>query len=218
MRPPPAATAQHVIHLSSTLSSGEPEMSSTSPSTCNPHTCRWRPYSKSNDFEANAAMVLIILLCALICSLALNAAIRCFLRGGGGRRPRYFRNNNNNHHLPQTDQELDEQRKSVPEDAAARMVAAPTVVYSAGMKLAGAEAECAICLSEFVEGEGIQVLAKCRHGFHVHCIQQWLSSHSSCPTCRCSCLSPSPSPSPSPSSERVDNSSSQVPVLPEQEP
>ncbi|KAE8722190.1 RING-H2 finger protein ATL79 [Hibiscus syriacus] len=65
---------------------------------------------------------------------------------------------------------------------------------TAGMKLAGAEGEpeCAICLSEFVEGDGIQVLAKCKHGFHVQCIQQWLASNSSCPTCRCSCLPPSP--------------------------
>ncbi|XWS48693.1 hypothetical protein CRYUN_Cryun13aG0098200 [Craigia yunnanensis] len=210
MRPPPAATAQHLIHMSQLLSSGEPQMSSTSTSTCDPHTCRWRPYSNSNDFEANAAMVLIILFCALICSLALNAAIRCFLRGGGGRRPRRSRNS----HIPQTQQEL-EQRKPVSEAAAARMVAAPTLVYSTGMKLAGAEAERAICLSEFVEGEGIQVLAKCKHGFHAQCIQQWLSSHFSCPTCRLSCLPPSPS-SEETTHQCVDNSSQ--PVMPEQEP
>lgn len=218
MRPPPpaAATASHLFHMSPPLSSGEPEMSSsTSTSTCNPHTCRWRPYSNSSDFEANTAMVLIILFCALICSLFLNAAIRCFLRGDGGRRPRYSRDDNN--HLPQTQQELDQQqRKPSPEAAAALMVATPTVVYTSGMKLAGEEAECAICLSEFEEGEGIQVLAKCKHGFHVQCIQQWLSSHFSCPTCRCSCLPPSPSPEET-SHQCVDNSS-QVPVIPEREP
>ncbi|XP_021298353.1 RING-H2 finger protein ATL79-like [Herrania umbratica] len=208
MRPPPAATAQHLIHMSPPLSSGEPQLSSTSTSSCNPHTCRWRPYSSSNDFEANAAMVLIILFCALICSLALNAAIRCFLRGGGGR-PRQFRHNN----IPQTQQEL-EQRKPIPEAAVASMVAAPTLVYTTGLKLAGAEAECAICLSEFVEGEGIQVLAKCKHGFHVQCIQQWLSSHFSCPTCRSSCLSPSPS-SEETTHQCVDNSSQTV--MPERE-
>ncbi|XP_022773691.1 RING-H2 finger protein ATL79-like [Durio zibethinus] len=189
MRPPPPATAQHLIHMPPPFSSGEPQMSSTSTSTCEPHTCRWRPYSNSKDFEANVAMVLMILFCALTCSLALNAVIRCFLRGRGGGSPRHSRNNDN---LPQTHQEL-EQRKPDPETAAARMVASPTLVYSTGVELAGEEAECAICLSEFVEGEGIQVLAKCKHGFHVQCIQQWLSSHSSCPTCRCSCLSPSPS-------------------------
>ncbi|KAE8662717.1 Actin 7 isoform 1 [Hibiscus syriacus] len=96
-------------------------------------------------------------------------------------------------HLPRTQQELGG-RKPVSEAGTSRMVAAPTVVYSAGMKLAGAEVgerECAICLSEFEEGDGIQVLAKCKHGFHVQCIQRWLASNFSCPTCRCSCLPPS---------------------------
>ncbi|GMJ14994.1 hypothetical protein HRI_005168600 [Hibiscus trionum] len=180
MRPAPAPP----------ISSGEPpEVSSTSNATCSPHICRWQPYTDANDFQDNVAMVLIILFCALICSVVLNAIIRCFLRGshgGGGRRSWRFS-------LPRAQQELEE-RKPVPEASLARMAAATTVVYSAGMKLDGAvgEPECAICLSEFVEGDGIQVLAKCKHGFHVQCIQRWLASNSSCPTCRCSCLPPSP--------------------------
>ncbi|KAK8560943.1 hypothetical protein V6N13_026378 [Hibiscus sabdariffa] len=214
MRPPPStlaasATGERVVRLSPQLASGEPEMASASTSTCDTHTCRWRPYSNSNGFEANVAMVLIILFCALICSLALNAAIRCFLRGGDRRRPRYSRDGHDGSIAEAHRRELDQQqRKPVAEAAEARMVAAPTVVYSTGMKLAGAVAECAICLSEFVEGEGIQVLAKCNHGFHVQCIQQWLPSHSSCPTCRCTCLSPSPS-----SEENTGSSSrSEIPV------
>lgn len=43
---------------------------------------------------------------------------------------------------------------------------------------------CAICLGEFVEGEDIRVLPSCNHGFHMGCIDKWLRSHSSCPTCR----------------------------------
>ncbi|KAK5812049.1 RING-H2 finger protein ATL79-like [Gossypium arboreum] len=188
MRPPPA------VHMSPPLSSGEPQMSSTSTSTC-----RWRPYSNSNGLEANAAIGLVILFCALICSLALNAAICCFLRGGGHSR---------NNQLSLTQQQL-EQRKPVPETAAARMVEASTLVYSTGMKLIGAEPECATCLSGFVEGERIQVLGKCKHGFHVQCIQQWLSFHFSCPTCRSTCLSPSPS-SEETFDQCVDNISQQV--------
>ncbi|KAK8587281.1 hypothetical protein V6N13_086275 [Hibiscus sabdariffa] len=184
MRPPPAPP----------VSSGEPPLtSSTSNSTCSPHICRWQPYTNPNDFQDNVAMVLIILFCALICSVVLNATIRCFLRwghGGGGGRPQRFGADS---HLPRTQQELRE-RKPVPEAGIARMVAAPTVVYSAGMKFSGAEGEpeCAICLSEFEEGDGIQVLAKCKHGFHVQCIQRWLASNFSCPTCRCICLPPLP--------------------------
>ncbi|GAV75129.1 zf-RING_2 domain-containing protein [Cephalotus follicularis] len=177
MRPPPADEAINHPTTPAPLSSVRET------STCNPNTCRWRPYSNANDFETNAIMVLIILLCTFICALALKVAIRCFLPGGSQRSAE--------HQLAQASQDDVEKRKSNLQAAAAS-----TLVFSGGMKqqLAG-EAECAICLSEFVEGDGIEVLKGCRHGFHKYCIQQWLSSHLSCPTCRRStCLSSSPSP------------------------
>ena len=49
-------------------------------------------------------------------------------------------------------------------------------------------AECAICLGEFADGDAVRLLPRCRHGFHVHCIDTWLSAHSSCPICRDSLL------------------------------
>lgn len=178
MRPAPLeaeAAAANISHLS------PPPLHSRAPS-CDPqvHSCKWWPYSNSNDFGANTAMILIILLCALICALVLNTAIRWFLRSN---------NNNSSDRLG----ELEEQRKPKDEADMATLVLATTQVYSAGMKLGGVEADCAICLSEFVEGEGIRVLGRCDHGFHVLCIEKWLSSHSSCPTCRRSCLASSPS-------------------------
>ncbi|XP_019182917.1 PREDICTED: RING-H2 finger protein ATL8-like [Ipomoea nil] len=45
-------------------------------------------------------------------------------------------------------------------------------------------ADCAICLTEYEDGDEIRVLPQCRHGFHVKCIDTWLGSHSSCPSCR----------------------------------
>ncbi|PKU69462.1 RING-H2 finger protein ATL72 [Dendrobium catenatum] len=48
--------------------------------------------------------------------------------------------------------------------------------------------ECPICLVEFFGGEKVRLLPTCNHGFHVRCIDKWLSSHSSCPTCRHSLL------------------------------
>ncbi|PON40671.1 43kDa postsynaptic protein [Parasponia andersonii] len=149
-------------------------------SACHGHSCQWRPYSGTGDFEANAAMILIILLCALICALALNAAIRCFLRG-------------QQRHRPVVDRRQ-QQPKSNAGVAAVALEGVPALVYSAATKtkLAGAEAECAICLSEFEEGQGIRLMARCNHGFHDHCIHQWLSSNSSCPTCRRTCLPPPP--------------------------
>ncbi|KAF5452880.1 hypothetical protein F2P56_027836 [Juglans regia] len=44
--------------------------------------------------------------------------------------------------------------------------------------------ECAVCLSELVQGEKARLLPKCNHGFHVDCIDMWLQSHSTCPLCR----------------------------------
>ncbi|KAG7952740.1 hypothetical protein I3843_12G073500 [Carya illinoinensis] len=181
---PAAAATQYVIHLSPPTSSP-----TTRTSTCEAHACRWQPYSNSRDFEANATIVLIVLLCSLVCALALNATIRCFLRGGRSHPPP-------DSSLPQNEQQQHHQRKtSMQKDAVEDpLVAAPTVVFSVGMNLAGAEAECSICLSEFVEGEGIRVLVRCKHGFHGQCIEEWLSSRSSCPTCRSSCLPSPPSP------------------------
>ncbi|CAI9105396.1 OLC1v1004307C1 [Oldenlandia corymbosa var. corymbosa] len=44
--------------------------------------------------------------------------------------------------------------------------------------------ECAVCLSEFEDGESLRVLPGCKHSFHVECIDLWFRSHSNCPLCR----------------------------------
>lgn len=44
--------------------------------------------------------------------------------------------------------------------------------------------ECAVCLSEVVQGEKARLLPRCNHGFHVDCIDMWFQSHSTCPLCR----------------------------------
>ncbi|KAG2722480.1 hypothetical protein I3843_02G113200 [Carya illinoinensis] len=44
--------------------------------------------------------------------------------------------------------------------------------------------ECAVCLSELLQGEKARLLPKCNHGFHVDCIDMWFQSHSTCPLCR----------------------------------
>ncbi|XVF66191.1 hypothetical protein PTKIN_Ptkin10aG0015600 [Pterospermum kingtungense] len=44
--------------------------------------------------------------------------------------------------------------------------------------------ECAVCLSEFEENEAGRVLPKCKHSFHLQCIDMWFHSHSTCPLCR----------------------------------
>ncbi|CAD5315474.1 RING-H2 finger protein ATL60 [Arabidopsis thaliana] len=44
--------------------------------------------------------------------------------------------------------------------------------------------ECAVCLSDLVDGDKARVLPRCNHGFHVDCIDMWFQSHSTCPLCR----------------------------------
>ncbi|KAM7459367.1 hypothetical protein LguiA_036361 [Lonicera macranthoides] len=44
--------------------------------------------------------------------------------------------------------------------------------------------ECVVCLSKFEDEEVLRLLPKCKHAFHLTCIDKWLESHSSCPLCR----------------------------------
>ncbi|KAL9682710.1 hypothetical protein QQ045_014516 [Rhodiola kirilowii] len=47
------------------------------------------------------------------------------------------------------------------------------------------EHECAVCLSDFEDGEEVSELSRCKHSFHAQCIGMWLYSHFDCPLCRC---------------------------------
>lgn len=53
------------------------------------------------------------------------------------------------------------------------------------------DAVCAVCLSEFEEGEEMRALPGCAHAFHAPCIDIWLFSHLTCPICRAD-ATPSP--------------------------
>ncbi|XP_016446214.1 E3 ubiquitin-protein ligase ATL42-like [Nicotiana tabacum] len=44
--------------------------------------------------------------------------------------------------------------------------------------------ECAVCLSKFEDIEILRLLPKCKHAFHIDCIDKWLENHSTCPLCR----------------------------------
>ncbi|KAJ6828556.1 E3 ubiquitin-protein ligase ATL42 [Iris pallida] len=45
--------------------------------------------------------------------------------------------------------------------------------------------ECAVCLSKFDDADVLRLLPKCKHAFHVGCVDRWLESRSTCPLCRC---------------------------------
>nr|GLL20995.1 RING-H2 finger protein ATL74-like [Ipomoea trifida] len=126
-------------------------------------------------FDTNMVVILASLLCALICALGLNSILRCAMR-------------------------FSRRFSFSPEEVAAaggvkrsRLREIPVAVYGgSGGDIPGTD--CPICLGEFVDGEKVRVLPKCRHGFHVRCIDMWLASHESCPTCRRS-LVDQPAPS-----------------------
>ncbi|KAM0029922.1 putative transcription factor C2H2 family [Helianthus debilis subsp. tardiflorus] len=44
--------------------------------------------------------------------------------------------------------------------------------------------DCAVCLSEFENGDKCRVLPNCKHCFHIGCIDMWFYNHSTCPLCR----------------------------------
>ncbi|KAL9274019.1 RING-H2 finger protein ATL73-like protein [Drosera capensis] len=129
-------------------------------------------YNSETNFDTNMVIILAALLCTLICALGLNSFLRCALRCA--RRLEF---------------QTGEQAAGRPAPRGLRKSALrrlPVAVYSENVNMR--TSDCAICLGEFVEGEKVRVLPKCRHGFHVRCIDAWLLLHSSCPTCRQSLL------------------------------
>lgn len=44
--------------------------------------------------------------------------------------------------------------------------------------------ECAVCLSRFDDADVLRLLPRCRHAFHLDCVDRWLHSNASCPLCR----------------------------------
>ncbi|OMO63694.1 Zinc finger, RING-type [Corchorus capsularis] len=117
-------------------------------------------------------IILAALLCALICALGLNSIVRCALRCS-----RRFA-------FESPDETTARLATTGLKKSALRQI--PVAIYSSGINLKATD--CPICLGEFSDGEKVRVLPKCNHGFHVRCIDTWLLSHSSCPTCRQSLL------------------------------
>lgn len=130
-------------------------------------------YNSEANFDTNMVIILAALLCALICALGLNSIVRCAIRCG--RRFTFETRDQTAAHMAAT---------GLKKSALRRI---PVIIYGvAGIHLIATD--CAICLGEFIGGEKVRVLPNCNHGFHVRCIDTWLVSHSSCPTCRQSLL------------------------------
>ncbi|KAK1270084.1 RING-H2 finger protein ATL74 [Acorus gramineus] len=129
-------------------------------------------YGGDANFDTNMVIILAALLCALVCALGLNSIVRCALRCGRRLSSSYSSD------------------EAAAEEAAAQTGLKKRALRKIPVAVYGAEeaeftgTECPICLGEFKEGEKVRVLPECNHGFHVGCIDTWLVSRSSCPTCR----------------------------------
>lgn len=133
-------------------------------------------YFKGHDFDANVVMILSVLLCAVICSLGLNSIIKCVLRCSN-----IAINNDPSSNTVSYNPSPRLANTGIKKKA---LKTFPTISYSTELNLPSLDTECVICLSEFANGDKVRILPKCNHGFHVRCIDKWLSSHSSCPKCR----------------------------------
>lgn len=91
------------------------------------------------------------------------------------------------------------------EISAAQLI--PAHKYQKGMGLVDDDGMCAVCLSQFEEGEELRTLPECLHSYHAPCIDMWLYSHSSCPMCR---TDATPFPSPQIFHHRPDSDSGSV--------
>uniref|UniRef100_A0A0E0KQH8 RING-type domain-containing protein n=1 Tax=Oryza punctata TaxID=4537 RepID=A0A0E0KQH8_ORYPU len=126
--------------------------------------------SPGSNFDANIVMILAVLLCALICALGLNSIVRCALRCSS---------------RMVVDPEPSRVTRLAQSGLRRKTLRSmPILLYSTGLKLNTVSPMCAICLSDFEDGEHVRVLPKCNHGFHVRCIDRWLLARSTCPTCR----------------------------------
>ncbi|KAM0053969.1 putative transcription factor C2H2 family [Helianthus debilis subsp. tardiflorus] len=123
----------------------------------------WRPYSEHHGGIPDAVLVKILL------AIYISLFVFMFLGSFFTRHP-YFRNN----HRSSTSSGLNASvLKSLP----------PVFLYSKTETNYVVE-DCAVCLSEFEEGDKCLVLPNCKHCFHSGCIHIWFSNHSTCPLCR----------------------------------
>ncbi|KAL9448838.1 hypothetical protein AB3S75_010888 [Citrus x aurantiifolia] len=123
--------------------------------------------------DSDYVVILAALLCALICVLGLIAVARCawLRRLSGGRAAATNPSGTSTRNSPANKGLKKKILRTLPKQ---------TFTSESVAKFS----DCAICLTEFVNGDEIRVLPQCGHGFHVACIDTWLGSHSSCPSCR----------------------------------
>lgn len=128
------------------------------------------PSSAAIPFDTDVVVILVVLLCAALSFAGLALVARCSsLRSAGAAASAPPPNTPPN--------------KGVKKKA---LLALPTLAFDSSASAGGGAelVDCAICLAEFADGEIVRVLPQCGHGFHRDCVDVWLRSRASCPSCR----------------------------------
>lgn len=141
---------------------------------------------KTVTVVSNEVLIMLTLICALICMAGLAMVARCA----------WYRHSNSNNsssspeevspspsEIPLPDKGVNKKvLQSIPKLIfTPSLLSPPSTPLPNGMRMA---TDCPICLAEFEEGDEIRVLPRCMHVFHLHCVDTWFGSHSSCPFCR----------------------------------
>ncbi|KAI8553824.1 hypothetical protein RHMOL_Rhmol05G0046200 [Rhododendron molle] len=123
------------------------------------------------SFQPSIAAVLGILIIMFFLTIFLSVYTIC-CRGTGAAR--------NNQRTPEVLQ------RPIPRSSGVDRVVIESLPFFKFSALRGLRGglECAVCLSKFEDVEVLRLLPKCKHAFHINCVDQWLESHSSCPLCR----------------------------------
>ncbi len=125
-------------------------------------------------------IAVVILFIVIIIMLCLHVYVRWYLRRV--RRRQHLRRNRYSRRA-QLVFYVDPSLSAVSRGLDASVIAS-LPVFAFSSKTQPDPVECAVCLSEFVDGETGRVLPKCNHSFHIDCIDMWFQSHSTCPICR----------------------------------
>ena len=125
--------------------------------------------SQEPTMDFNVMVIVAAMLCAFVCALGLNSMLQCVFQC-------------TQRTVTETAGWISSRRQNSGLKKR-EMVGLPISTY-AHQGSPSSTSGCAICLADFTDGDKIRVLPKCNHEFHVDCIDKWLLSHSSCPTCR----------------------------------
>ncbi|KAJ8762175.1 hypothetical protein K2173_007329 [Erythroxylum novogranatense] len=132
------------------------------------------PQQQPATVDSDFVVILAALLCALICVLGLIAVARCA----------WLRRFSSNAASGGTTNPAPPPPPSAANKGLKKKILRSLPIQTFSADWAVRFSDCAICLTEFTTGDEIRVLPQCGHGFHVSCIDTWLGSHSSCPSCR----------------------------------